>query len=86
MFLANIMAYALAADISIIKLLISCSKYGLYLTAVKIVCSLIFRLLLAINTQCAVIDMQIILNDMQGRQEDTFDDKLAQDRKHWENK
>ncbi len=21
-----------------------------------------------------------------GRQEDTFDDKLAQDRKHWENK
>ncbi len=31
MFLANIMMYALAADISIIKLLISCSKYGLYL-------------------------------------------------------
>ncbi len=31
MFLANIMVYALAADISIIKLLISCSKYGLYL-------------------------------------------------------
>ncbi len=26
--------------------------------------SLIFRFLLAINTQCAVIDMQIILNDI----------------------
>ncbi len=34
------------------------------LTAVKIVCGSIFRFLLAINTQCAVIDMQIILNDI----------------------
>ncbi len=33
-------------------------------TAVKIVCGSIFRFLLAINTQCAVIDMQIILNDI----------------------
>ncbi len=31
MFLPNIIVYALAVDISIIKLLISCSKYGLYL-------------------------------------------------------
>ncbi len=33
-------------------------------TAVKIACSSIFRFILAINTQCAVIDMQIILNDI----------------------
>ncbi len=33
-------------------------------TAVKIVCGSIFRFVLAINTQCTVIDMQIILNDI----------------------
>ncbi len=38
--------------------------FGRYTTAVKIVCSSIFRFILAINTQCAVIDMQIILNDI----------------------
>ncbi len=32
------------------------------MTAVKIVCSSIFRFILAINMQCAVIDMKIILN------------------------
>ncbi len=37
---------------------------ALHYTAVKIVCGSIFRFILAINTQCAVIDMQIILNDI----------------------
>ncbi len=48
------MVYALAADISIIKLLISCSKYGLYLTAVKINKSLQFDIQISFGYKYAV--------------------------------
>ncbi len=38
--------------------------WRVWMENVLCLCSSIFRFLLAINTQCAVIDMQIILNDI----------------------
>ncbi len=59
-----LIVFSVSVRLSVFVFTSSDSETAGSVTAVKIVCGSIFRFLLAINTQCTVIDMQIILNDI----------------------